>query len=135
YDPAWSKGSASGFVSDVDNAGNRFNPNKLLIDPYAREISQDPNTAACPDGTIYASGAAHRNKDSGLCANKSIALAADATSVGSKPTRALKDEVIYEVHVRGLTRNDDSVPAAERGTYKGAARKAAALAALGVTAV
>ena len=54
--------------------GHRFNPNKLLIDPYAREISQDPNTATCTDGTIYASGATHRNKDSGLCASKSIAL-------------------------------------------------------------
>ncbi|MEH6413426.1 isoamylase [Pseudomonas sp. CGJS7] len=135
YNAAWTKGSASGFVSDVDSAGNRFNPNKLLIDPYAREISQDPSTAACTDGTVYATGASHRNKDSGPCASKSIALAADTSSTGSKPTRALKDEVIYEVHVRGLTRNDDSVPAAERGTYKGAARKAAALAALGVTAV
>ncbi|MBW8810165.1 MAG: hypothetical protein JF591_15375 [Lysobacter sp.] len=46
YNAAWTKGSGSGFVSDVDSAGNRFNPNKLLIDPYAREISQDPNTAA-----------------------------------------------------------------------------------------
>lgn len=135
YHAAWTKGSGSGFLSDVDAAGNRFNPNKLLIDPYAREISQDPNTAACPDGTIYASGAAHRNKDSGACASKSLALLADTSSIGSKPTRALKDEVIYEVHVRGLTRNDASVPAAERGTYLGASRKAAALAALGITAV
>ena len=28
-------------VSDVDADGNRFNPNKLLLDPYALEISQD----------------------------------------------------------------------------------------------
>ncbi|MGJ7900907.1 glycogen debranching protein [Lysobacter sp. 1R34A] len=135
YNAAWTKGSGTGFVSDVDASGNRFNPNKLLIDPYAREISQDPNTAACADGTIYASGASHRNKDSGACASKSVALLADASSTGSKPTRALKDEVIYEVHVRGLTRNDASVPVAERGTYAGAARKAAYLAGLGVTAV
>ncbi|WP_082638712.1 glycogen debranching protein [Lysobacter antibioticus] len=135
YDAAWSKGSGTGFVSDVDNAGNRFNPNKLLIDPYARELSQDPNTAACADGTIYASGTSHRNKDSGACASKSVALPSDTSSIGSKPTRALKDEVIYEVHVRGLTRNDASVPSAERGTYAGAARKATYLAGLGVTAV
>src|SRR5947207_6321495 len=37
FDPAWAKGSAAGFGSDVDSNGNRFNPNKLLIDPYARE--------------------------------------------------------------------------------------------------
>ncbi|MEI2455261.1 isoamylase [Lysobacter firmicutimachus] len=135
YSAAWTKGSSTGFVSDVDAAGNRFNPNKLLLDPYAREISQDPNTAACPDGTIYASGALHRHKDSGACAAKGIALAPQSGSIGSKPGRPLKDEVVYEVHVRGLTRNDDSVPAGERGTYAGAARKAAYLASLGVTAV
>jgi isoamylase len=61
----WVKGSSTGFISDVDPQGNRFNPNKLLLDPYAREISHDPNSAGCTDGTIYASGASHRTKDSG----------------------------------------------------------------------
>jgi hypothetical protein len=55
--------------------------------------------------------------------------------IGTKPTRALKDDVIYEVHVRGLTMNDTSISAQYRGTYRGAGLKAAALAALGVTAV
>ena len=36
FNAAWTKGSAAGFESDVDAAGNRFNPNKLLTDPYAR---------------------------------------------------------------------------------------------------
>ena len=135
YVSTWKKGLSNGFVSDVDPSGNRFNPNKLLLDPYAREISQDPNTPSCLDGTIYASGATHRNKDSGACAPKGIVLAADTTSVGAKPTRALRDDVVYEVHVRGLTMNDTSIPVAQRGTYAGAAQKAAYLASLGVTAV
>ena len=42
YHPGWTKGSATGFVSDVDAAGNRFKPNKLLFDPYALELSHDP---------------------------------------------------------------------------------------------
>ena len=42
YDPAWTPGgSGAGFISDVDDAGNRFNPNNLLFDPYAREISHN----------------------------------------------------------------------------------------------
>lgn len=135
YNSGWTKGSGVGFITDVDASGNRFNPNKLLIDPYAREISQDPNTATCTDGTIYASGATHRNKDSALCASKSIALGTITTSTGTKPTRALKDDIVYEVHVRGLTMNDTSIPLAKRGTYAGAALKAAHLASLGVTAV
>ncbi len=135
YNSAWVKGSITGFVSDVDPQGNRFNPNKLLLDPYAVEISHDPNSAGCTDGTIYASGASHRTKDSGPCAPKGIVLAPPTNSFGTKPTRALKDDIVYEVHVRGLTKNDTSVPVAQRGTYAGAALKAAHLASLGVTAV
>ena len=135
YNSAWVKGSSTGFISDVDAQGNRFNPNKLLLDPYAVEMSHDPNSAGCTDGTIYASGATHRIKDSGPCAPKGIVLAPPTNSFGTKPTRALKDDIVYEVHVRGLTRNDTSVPAAQRGTYAGAALKAAHLASLGVTAV
>lgn len=135
YDSSWTKGSGIGFITDIDASGNRFNPNKLLIDPYAVEISQDPNTASCADGTIYASGATHRNKDSGACAPKGLVLAPITTSIGTKPTRALKDEVVYEVHVRGLTRDDTTMASSLRGTYAGAALKAAYLAGLGVTAV
>jgi isoamylase len=135
YLSTWTKGSSAGFLSDVDAQGNRFNPNKLLIDPYAREISHDPVNATWTDGTVYASGATYRNLDSGNVASKSILWAPTSRSIGSKPTRAQKDDIIYEVNVRGLTENDNSVPAAVRGTYAGAALKAPYLASLGVTAV
>lgn len=135
YVSTWTKGSSTGFISDVDAQGNRFNPNKLLIDPYALEISHDPATPTSNDGTFYASGPLYRTKDSGTVAPKGIVLSLDATSFGTKPTRAFKDDVVYEVHVRGLTKNDSSIPAADRGTYKGAAQKAAYLASLGITAV
>ncbi|MGG6461856.1 glycogen debranching protein [Solilutibacter silvestris] len=135
YSSSWTKGSSIGFVKDIDAAGNRFNPNKLLLDPYTREISQDPNTSSCNDGTIYASGASYRAIDSGACAPKGIVLATDTSSIGTKPTGAFKDDVVYEVHVRGLTMNDTSLPIYQRGTYAGAAQKASYLASLGVTAV
>jgi isoamylase len=135
YNSAWTKGSATGFISDVDASGNRFNPNKLLLDPYALEMSHDPTTPTMSNGTIYASGATYRNIDSGAQAPKGIVLAGDTQSTGTKPTRALKDDVVYETHVRGLTMNDAGVTAAYRGTYKGAGLKAAYLAGLGVTAV
>src|SRR5262249_43956397 len=54
---------------------------------------------------------------------------------GSRPARPFREEVIYEVHLRGLTMRDGDVPAPERGTYAGAARKADYLKELGVTAV
>jgi isoamylase len=135
YNASWSKGSGLGFVADVDAAGNRFNPNKLLMDPYARELSQDPTNPSNLDGTVYASGASYRLMDSGAVAPKGIVFVPDTQSVGTKPTRAFKDDVIYEVNVRGLTMSDTSITAAYRGTYKGAGLKAAWLASLGVTAV
>jgi isoamylase len=36
FDPSWTEGSQQGFVTDVDADGNHFNPNKLLLDPYAQ---------------------------------------------------------------------------------------------------
>ncbi len=135
YSTSWTKGSNVGFISDVDAAGNRFNPNKLLTDPYALEISHDPTNASNADGTFFATGATYRNIDSGAKASKGIVLASDTQSIGTKPTRAQKDDIVYEVHVRGLTMNDTSIAAAYRGTYKGAGLKAAYLASLGVTAV
>lgn len=135
YDPNWTKGSVTGFIQDVDSVGNRFNPNKLLLDPYALEMSHDPVNASWSDGTIYASGAVYRTVDSGLEAPKGILFVKDTQSVGVKPTRALKDDVIYEVNVRGLTMNDTSIPVTDRGTYKGAAQKADYLTSLGITAI
>ncbi len=135
----WQPGSEAGFVADVDGEGNRFNPNKLLADPYARELSHDPENPTSRDGSWFASGPAHRRKDSGPRAPKAILLLEDAAwglpSPRPRITRRLGDDIIYEVHVRGLTRSDPTVPAALRGTYAGAALKAAALAELGVTAV
>ena len=135
YRTSWTKGTAVGFITDVDAAGNRFNPNKLLADPYARELSHDPVTVTMANGTVYASGALYRNLDTGAIAPKSIVLAADTQSTGTKPTRAFKDDIVYEAHVRGLTMNDPGIAAIYRGTYKGAGLKAAYLASLGVTAV
>ena len=135
FSRAWAKGSSAGFISDVDAQGNRFNPNKLLIDPYAHEISHDPINATWTDGTVYASGASYRNIDSGNEAPKSILWMPGAPNIGVKPTGAQKDDVIYEVNVRGLTKNDSSVPTAVQGTYAGAALKAPYLASLGITAV
>src|SRR5580704_8910298 len=135
YSSSWVKGSAAGFIADVDASGNRFNPNKLLFDPYALELSHDPINPNNSDGTVFASGARYRTLDTGPKATKGIVLAIDTSSVGAKPTRAQKDDIIYEVHVRGLTEADTSIPAAYRGTYRGAALKVGYLASLGVTAV
>ena len=132
YDAAWAPGSMAGFVADVDGDGNRMNPNKLVFDPYARELSHDPTTPDQPDGSYYSTSAANRLKDSGPVAPKGIVLRDDPADVGAKPARPFRDEIVYEVHLRGLSM-EAGVDCA--GTYAGAATRARYLAELGVTAV
>jgi glycogen operon protein len=138
FNTSWTKGSAAGFIADVDAQGNRFNPNKLLLDPYALEVSHDPLNSFTRDGSVYGSGTngttVLRTLDSGIHAPKGIVLTEDTATFGVKPTRSLKDEIIYEVHVRGLTMSDPSITTC-RGTYQAAGQKAAALRALGITAI
>jgi isoamylase len=131
FDPAWTPGSMAGFVSEVDADGNRMNPNKLVFDPYARELSHDPTTPSQPDGSVYSTAAANRMKDSGPVAPKGIVTREEPFAT-AKPARPLSDEIIYEVHLRGLTMGQGGDCA---GTYAAAAERAADLADLGVTAI
>lgn len=135
YLPTWTKGSAVGFKSDVDEVGNRFNPNKLLLDPYAFEVSQDCLNDKQKDSSKFKSGIQFRNIDSGPYAPKGIVLKMKPYSKAGSPLRPLKDDIIYEVNLRGFTKEDTFIPSAFRGTYKGAALKAPYLKELGITAV
>jgi glycogen operon protein len=131
YDPTWTPGSQAGWITDVDASGNRMDPNKLLIDPYAVEISHDPVTPAQGDYSFYGTGS-HRAVDSAPVAPKSIVLRDDPPDFGTKPVRELRDEIVYEVHVRGFTMATTDACA---GTYAAAGARAAYLADLGVTAI
>jgi isoamylase len=129
FSKSWMRGnSAAGFLSDCDSLGNRFNPNKVLYDPYARELSHNPLTAGLlasgegygmylsggGPGATYAApstaGAAidQRQVDTGRWAPKAVALI-DTTDTGPRPHLNAKDAVIYETHLRGLTAHPSSV--------------------------
>ncbi len=132
YDPAWTPGTTTGWIADVDADGNRMNPNKLVFDPYARELSHDPTTPDQSDYSVYGTSSANRAKDSGPVAPKGVVVAELPPAMGTRPARPISDEVIYEVNLRGFTMRD-AIPCA--GTYAGAATRAAYLADLGVTAI
>jgi glycogen operon protein len=127
WDPAWQPGSDAGFVARVTSDGDRMNPNKLLIDPYAKEISHDPI-----DASVNRTDEDPRDLDSGRVAPKGIVLAREDADTGPAPRRALRDDVIDELHLRGLTAGAGG-PCA--GTYAAAAERAGYLADLGVTAI
>lgn len=133
YDESWKPGSEAGFVCDVDAAGNRFNPNKLLIDPYAKTISHDPRG----DGRVFASGPDNRIIDSAPKAPKSVVISDEFDWQGDKQiTYPINKSVIYEVHVRGFTQNPNSgVNQKLRGTYRGLVEKIPHLKKLNIDAV
>jgi len=109
--------------------GHRCDPAKLLLDPYARavdgQMDNDPSLYA-PD----ADSAGHTLL--GVVTDPAFDWGAD-----QPPRRSYADTVIYETHVRGLTRTHPDVPDELRGTYAGLAHPAVLehLTSLGVTAV
>jgi len=134
YVAAWTPGSSAGLVKTWDAAGNTFDPNKLLIDPYTREISHDPLTPQYTDASVYSTSTGNAAKDSSLSASKSIVLPTVTLDTGTKPSRALTDDIVYEVHVRGFTEHDPATTTCA-GTFQAAGAKAAWLTSLGVTAI
>ncbi len=113
--------------------GRRFNPNRLLLDPYARAVSGDLD----PDGPVY-DGADRWNRDSAPYVPKGVVVDDRFDWGEDRPPRTPWSEtVVYEAHVRGLTMRHPDVPEQLRGTYAGLAHPAVVgtLVRLGVTAV
>jgi glycogen operon protein len=123
--------------------GHRFNPAKLLLDPYARAIDGGVDWDAAnvlpyvPDGTAEAD-LEHDDEDDASAMPKCVVVdpAFDWEEVA--PPRTPWDEtMIYEVHVKGFTKRFPRIPEHLRGTYGGLASDEAIeyLVSLGVTAV
>ena len=121
---------------DPDN-GHRFNPHKLLLDPYAREIVGDvaADEMQFDDERFATTRDSRDNADSMLKSR----VVHDCFDWGDDrpPRRAWAETVLYEVHVKGFTRNHPEIPGALRGTYAGLASPAALahLKKIGITAV
>jgi glycogen operon protein len=138
--PGVTSGQAYGFrvSGPYDRArGQRYNPAKLLLDPYARAINGDVRFG--PELLDYAmdNTDAPSPLDSAGHMPRSLVTAPASKPVSPGPGHALADTILYEVHVRGFTAGHPGVPAELRGTYAGLAHEAALqhLVDLGVTAV
>ena len=111
YNASWTPGSSLGFVSHVDAGGNRFNPNKLLTDPYAKAVTGEPQRVSGHYSTAILGGTnTYAYVDSAGAMPKSIVVS-DTYSWGTdvKPNIPMKDSISYEVHLRGFTKGDSSV--------------------------
>ncbi len=107
---------------DPEN-GHRFNPNKLLIDPYAKQLVGELKwsealfgyTIGHPDGDL-----SFDERDSAPFVPKCKVIDPAYTWGQDQPVRVPWDKtVIYEAHVRGLTMRHPSVAEPVRGTFAG----------------
>ncbi|MCZ7457867.1 glycogen debranching protein GlgX [Streptomyces sp. WMMC940] len=127
--------------------GARWNPAKLLLDPYARAV--DGEYALPPEvyGHVrdwpqqHVADTVRDDRDSAPFVPKGVVVHDDAPddewADDRRPKTPWADSVIYELHVRGFTRLHPRIPPELRGTYAGLAHPAAIghLVRLGVTAV
>ena len=119
--------------------GHRFNPNKLVMDPYAKVIGR----TARWDESLFGYTFGHEDttfdhRDSAPFAPLAAVIDSAFTWGADRPLRTpWHDTLIYELHVKGFTKLNPYVPEALRGTYLGLASEPAIrhLTSLGVTAV
>ncbi|WP_131115459.1 glycogen debranching protein GlgX [Lichenihabitans psoromatis] len=121
--------------------GHRFNPNKLLLDPYARghvgDIIWDPAVFGYQletgDDTTF------DERDSAAFIPKCVVVDRDFDWKEDPDWQQVPWErtIVYETHVKGFTKQHPKVPEGERGTYKGLANPAVTdyIKSLGVTTV
>ncbi|WCN03363.1 glycogen debranching protein GlgX [Streptomyces sp. M92] len=124
--------------------GARWNPAKLLLDPYARAVDGDFSLPAEVYGHVrdwpeqHVADTVRDDRDSAPYVPKGVVVHDDDDwSDDRRPKTPWADSVIYELHVRGFTRLHPDIPPELRGTYAGLAHPAAVahLRRLGVTAV
>jgi glycogen operon protein len=121
--------------------GHRFNPAKLLLDPYAKALAGSLRWRDALMGYRVGSNRADLSqdrRDSAFAMPKAVVI--DPTfSWGDdrRPDRPLADTVVYEAHVRGMTMRHPGIPMAERGSFAAMASPPVLehLTRLGITAV
>lgn len=105
---------------DPDN-GMRFNPAKLLVDPYARAITAGVDYAGPILDHTSRSNYDPDSRDSAGSVPLSVVVAAGDPPEPIARRRPIEECVIYETHVKGYTRTHPAVPEHLRGTYAGLA--------------
>jgi isoamylase len=140
-DTIWVPGTIFGFLADVDAKGNRFNPNKLLNDPYCKAFHRlhdwsKGSLASGPDRAQSDFAAASKC----VIVESNYAWSSNETAwragrqKDDNPGHNWNDLIIYETHVKGFTM-DKASGVEHPGTFRGLAEKSGYLKDLGINAV
>ena len=136
YAPGLKPGTKYGFRAHGPydpQQGQRFNANKLLLDPYTRELcgkwQQHPALLGYNPSSKQKE-LSFSTLDSAPYVPKSIVsdpaqFPACAAADAQRPSKCIRNnELIYEAHVKGLTQENPQIPHLLRGTYEGLASDA-----------
>jgi glycogen operon protein len=103
--------------------GHRFNPNKLLLDPYARahvgELKWDPAVFGYAVGDEQADVSFSDLDSAKFMPKCRVVDPAFTWGRAAKPLVSWSDTIFYETHVRGFTKLNPLVPEEMRGTFAG----------------
>ncbi|MCU1528338.1 MAG: glycogen debranching enzyme, partial [Frondihabitans sp.] len=119
-------------------AGLRANPNKLLLDPYAKATAGEIDWDEALFAYNFGAPDSRNDKDSAPHMMMGVVINPFFDWQGDRPPKYSYDEsIIYEAHVKGLTETHPDIPPEQRGTYAGVAHPAIIdhLRGLGVTAI
>ncbi|MGP3535934.1 glycogen debranching protein GlgX [Microbacterium sp. RD1] len=123
--------------NDPEN-GQRFNPNKLLLDPYAKAVDGQVQWGQSVFGYNFGDPDSRNDDDSAAAMMKGVVVNPFFDWSGDRqPKTPYAESFIYEAHVKGLTQLNEHIPEELRGSYSGIAHPAVIdhLQKLGVTAL
>ena len=142
YVPGLQPGALYGFRASgpfAPSEGQRFNPNKLLADPYAKAFSIPTHLAVGLNGSYRREGNEHLDtRDSAPGVPKAVVVGDGFDWSGEQRRQVIwRKTVLYELHVKGFTQLHPEVPPELRGTYLGLSHPSVIkhLTELGVTSV
>ena len=123
---------------DKPAEGKRYNPHKLLLDPYAKAVSGQIEWGQSLFGYDFGDPDSRNEEDSAAAMVKGVVINPFFEWAGDRlPKTPYAQTVIYESHVKGLTFRHPDIPDDLRGTYAGIAHPAIIehLLHLGITAI
>ena len=115
--------------------GEHANPNKLMLDPYAKAVNGKPDLTTEESRSWFLM---NDHRDNAHIAPRAVIISEDFDwENDTAPNTPWAETIVYELHVKGFSQLNDKIPAEFRGTYAGLSHpiNLAYLKELGVTAV
>ena len=115
--------------------GEHANPNKLMLDPYAKAVNGKPDLSSEESRSWFLMS---DHRDNAHIAPRAVIISEDFDWENeTAPNTPWAETIVYELHVKGFSQLNDKIPAEFRGTYAGLSHpiNLAYLKELGVTAV